>query len=45
MAYQGRVLQGVGGGGLLTLANICIGDMFSVRYAMLEITRRGGDRG
>jgi MFS family permease len=33
MLVGGRVLQGIGAGGLLTLSTICIADMFSVRYA------------
>jgi MFS family permease len=31
MLLAGRVVQGLGGGGLLTLVNICIGDLFSMR--------------
>ena len=31
MLIGGRVIQGLGGGGLLTLVNICIGDLFSMR--------------
>jgi MFS family permease len=31
MLLGGRVLQGIGSGGLLTLAAVCIADMFSVR--------------
>lgn len=31
MLLAGRVIQGVGGGGLLILANICISDLFSMR--------------
>ena len=31
MLEAGRVLQGVGGGGLLILVNICISDLFSMR--------------
>ena len=27
----GRAVQGVGAGGLITLVNICIGDLFSLR--------------
>ncbi|CAG8975109.1 hypothetical protein HYALB_00008949 [Hymenoscyphus albidus] len=27
----GRAVQGIGGGGLVVLANICVGDLFSVR--------------
>jgi MFS family permease len=29
MLIGGRVIQGLGGGGLITLVNICIGDLFS----------------
>ena len=29
----GRAVQGVGCGGLTVLVNICVGDLFSVRYA------------
>jgi MFS family permease len=32
MLIGGRVVQGLGGGAILTLVNICIGDLFSVRY-------------
>jgi len=31
MMIAARVIQGVGAGGLVTLVNICIGDMFSMR--------------
>ena len=31
MLLAGRVIQGVGGGGLIILANICISDLFSMR--------------
>lgn len=31
MLIVGRAIQGVGGGGLLTLVNIVIGDLFSMR--------------
>ena len=31
MIIVGRAIQGVGGGGLLTLVNICISDLFSMR--------------
>ena len=32
MLLAGRVLQGIGGGGLVILANICVSDLFSMRY-------------
>ena len=32
MLQAGRVVQGIGAGGLMTLVNICISDMFSMRY-------------
>lgn len=40
MLIAARAIQGVGGGGLIILANICIGDLFSMRnrgmyYAMI----------
>lgn len=43
MLIVGRVLQGVGGGGLMSLVNICIGDLFSERnrgayYGMVGAT-------
>jgi len=31
MLIGGRVIQGIGGGGLITLVNICIADLFSMR--------------
>lgn len=31
MLIAGRVIQGIGGGGLIILANICISDLFSMR--------------
>ncbi|KAI5287610.1 hypothetical protein KEM52_001508 [Ascosphaera acerosa] len=42
MLIGGRVVQGLGGGGLLSLVNICIGDLFSIRkrsvmYAVIGI--------
>ena len=33
MLLAGRVVQGIGGGGLLILVNICISDLFSLRFA------------
>lgn len=35
MLLAGRVIQGTGGGGLIILANICISDLFSMRYNLL----------
>lgn len=32
MLIAGRAFQGLGGGGLMSLVNICIGDLFSERY-------------
>ena len=32
MLEGGRVIQGAGAGGLMTLVNICISDMFSMRW-------------
>ena len=32
MLIGARVIQGIGGGGLIILANICISDLFSMRY-------------
>lgn len=32
MILAGRAIQGVGGGGLIVLANISVSDLFSVRY-------------
>lgn len=31
MLIVGRAVQGIGGGGLLTIVNIVIGDLFSMR--------------
>jgi MFS family permease len=33
MLIAARAVQGIGGGGLITLVNISIGDLFSLRYA------------
>ena len=32
MLLAGRVIQGIGGGGLIILSNICITDLFSMRF-------------
>ena len=34
MLIGGRVIQGIGGGGLIILSNICISDLFSMRYGL-----------
>lgn len=34
MLLAGRAIQGIGGGGLIVLSNICISDLFSMRYAI-----------
>lgn len=31
MILVGRAIQGVGGGGIIVLVNICVSDLFSVR--------------
>lgn len=36
MLQAGRVIQGIGAGGLMTLVNICISDMFSMRYGHIQ---------
>ena len=38
MLLAGRTLQGIGGGGLIVLPNICIADMFSQRYGALILS-------
>lgn len=35
MLLIGRAIQGIGGGGLIILANICISDLFSMRCVMI----------
>lgn len=35
MLLTGRAIQGIGGGGLIILANICISDLFSMRCVMI----------
>ena len=37
MLLAGRAIQGTAGGGLLVLANICISDLFSMRYISTSI--------
>jgi MFS family permease len=32
MLIAGRAVQGLGGGGIVILVNICVGDLFSIRY-------------
>ena len=45
MLLAGRVIQGTGGGGLIILANICISDLFSMRYKSYSIiTHTEADR-
>ena len=34
MLLAGRVIQGIGGGGLIILVNICISDLFSIRLVL-----------
>jgi len=41
MLIAGRAVQGLGGGGLLVLVNICIGDLFSLRYDFYVPASRG----
>lgn len=35
MVLAGRAIQGAGAGGIITLANICVSDLFSVRFVTL----------
>jgi MFS family permease len=37
MLLTGRAIQGVGGAGLLTLVSIAVGDLFSMRYVLLNL--------
>ena len=37
MLLAGRAIQGTAGGGLLVLGNICISDLFSMRYDSTSI--------
>ena len=41
MLLAGRVIQGIGGGGLIILVNICISDLFSMRYVHATVTDLG----
>jgi MFS family permease len=42
MLIVGRAVQGVGGGGLLSLVNIVVGDLFSQRWVQhVSISKRG----
>lgn len=36
MMLAGRAIQGVGGGGIVVLANISVSDLFSVRFVVLN---------
>jgi MFS family permease len=38
MLIAGRAVQGLGGGGIVILVNICVGDLFSIRYADQALT-------
>lgn len=35
MIIAGRAIQGVGGGGIIILANISVSDLFSMRYELI----------
>jgi MFS family permease len=35
MLIAGRAVQGLGGGGIVILVNICVGDLFSLRYRLV----------
>ena len=37
MLLAGRVIQGIGGGGLIILSNICITDLFSMRFVAPDL--------
>lgn len=41
MLLAGRVIQGIGGGGLIILVNICISDLFSMRYGFINVLALG----
>lgn len=36
MIISGRAIQGVGGGGIIILANISVSDLFSMRYDRID---------
>lgn len=38
MLLAGRAIQGIGGGGLIILANICISDLFSMRFVSFPVS-------
>lgn len=38
MILAGRAIQGVGGGGIIILANISVSDLFSMRYVQTSLT-------
>ena len=40
MLLAGRTIQGIGGGGLIILANVCISDLFSMRYVACHASIR-----
>ena len=42
MLLGGRAIQGIGGGGLLSLVNICISDLFSLRTRGIYFSIIGG---
>jgi MFS family permease len=37
MIISGRAIQGVGGGGIIILANISVSDLFSLRYDRIDL--------
>jgi MFS family permease len=39
MLIAGRAVQGLGGGGIVILVNICIGDLFSLRYVSRKLAK------
>lgn len=44
MLVASRVIQGIGSGGLLTLVNICVSDLFSMRFVLCFVKVAGFDR-